>query len=67
MKVNAKVLDVLQGELKDVCDALQEGWVISELCPSEGWVETQQINPHLTRADYRIEDYKHVMAKLRKG
>lgn len=65
MKVNTLVLNAIQGELADVCQALLDGFVVEELCPSEGWVETEQVNPHLTRSDYRIVDRKRTVARLR--
>lgn len=65
MKITVEVLNAIVGPLQDVCLALLDGYAISELCPSEGWVETQQINPHLGRDQYRIEKYKHEPARLR--
>lgn len=65
MKVNTDVLNAIQGPLADVCEALLAGKVVEELCPSDGWVETEQVNPSLSRDDYRIIDRKRVMARLR--
>lgn len=65
MKVNTDVLKAIQGPLSDVCQALIDGYVVEELCPSEGWVETEQVNPSLTRDDYRVIERKRTLAKLR--
>lgn len=65
MKINTDVLNAIQGSLSDVCEHLMSGKVVEELCPSEGWVETEQINPHLTREDYRLVDRPRVLARLR--